>query len=423
MWASAQWFGVLAAINDGSARSCRGPLGIRGTLWTMSRYNCVDTKLIHAGEPRPRLAGAVAMPIFQTSTFEQNSDAAYDDIRYARLSNTPNHDVLHAKLAALEGGEAALVTSSGMAAISTTLLSVLRPGDHIIAQRCLYGGTHDLLTKDLADLNIEHTFVDGEDSDAWGRALRPSTRVFYCESLENPLLGVADLASIARFCQSHGLLSIIDNTFTSPICFRPISHGFDVVVHSASKYLGGHSDLIAGAVIGRIDVIEHVRHKLNHLGGSLEPFGCFLLHRGLKTLALRVRHQTATASTLAHFLTTHPAIAQVYHPSLPSHPGHERARSLFDAMGGVLSFTLADGAPPAQPFIDKLELPIDAPSLGGVESLVTRPARSSHGGMTAEARDAIGISDELIRFSVGLEAASDLMMDLDQALGGQIAGS
>ncbi|MFP6687102.1 MAG: aminotransferase class I/II-fold pyridoxal phosphate-dependent enzyme [Polyangiaceae bacterium] len=382
----------------------------------MSRYDRLDTKLIHAGEPRPRIGGAVTVPIFQTSTFEQDSDTPYDDIRYARLSNTPNHDVLHAKLAALEGGEAALVTSSGMAAISTTLLALLRPGDHLIAQRCLYGGTHDLVTKDLADLGIEHSFVDGDDAEQWARALRPTTRAFYCESLTNPLLEVADLPSIVGFCQSHGLVSVIDNTFTSPVCFRPLEHGFDVVLHSATKYLGGHSDVVAGAVIGRSDVVEHVRQKLNHLGACLEPFGCFLLHRGLKTLALRVRHQSGTASTLAHFLSKHEAIATVYHPSLATHPQQARARALFDAMGGVLSFTLKDTSVPVERFIRKLDLPVYAPSLGGVESLITGPARSSHAGMSAKAREERGIIDGLIRLSVGLEAASDLMMDLHQAL-------
>lgn len=382
----------------------------------MSRYDRLDTKLVHAGEPRPRLGGAVTMPIYQTSTFEQDSDTPYEDIRYARLSNTPNHDVLHAKLAALEGGEAALVTSSGMAAISTTLLTLLRPGDHIIAQRCLYGGTHDLVTKDLADLGIEHSFVDGDDVEEWARVLRPTTRIFYCESLTNPLLELADFPSIVSFCQSHGLVSVIDSTFTSPVCFRPLEHGFDVVLHSATKYLGGHSDVVAGAVIGRSDVVEHVRQKLNHLGASLEPFGCFLLHRGLKTLGLRVRHQAVTATTLAHFLTKHEAIATVYHPSLTTHPQQARARALFDSMGGVLSFTLKDTAVPVERFIKKLDLPVYAPSLGSVESLVTRPARSSHAGMSAQAREERGISDGLIRLSVGLEAASDLMMDLHQAL-------
>jgi cystathionine gamma-synthase/cystathionine gamma-lyase/cystathionine beta-lyase len=215
------------------------------------------------------------------------------------------------------------------------------------------------------------------------------------------------------FCQSHGLVSVIDSTFTSPVCFRPLEHGFDVVLHSATKYLGGHSDVVAGAVIGRSDVVEHVRQKLNHLGASLEPFGCFLLHRGLKTLGLRVRHQAVTATTLAHFLTKHEAIATVYHPSLTTHPQQARARALFDSMGGVLSFTLKDTAVPVERFIKKLDLPVYAPSLGSVESLVTR---SSHAGMSAQAREERGISDGLIRLSVGLEAASDLMMDLHQAL-------
>jgi cystathionine gamma-synthase/cystathionine gamma-lyase/cystathionine beta-lyase len=238
----------------------------------------LETALIHAGEPRPGWGGAVAMPIFQSSTFLYQPGAGYHDIRYGRLSNTPNHEALHRKLAALEGTESALVTASGMAAISAALLSVLRTGDHLLAQEGLYGGTHDLLTGDFPQLGIEVSFVDGEDRSAWAAALRKTTRAFYCESISNPLVRVADLEGVASFSRSNGLISMIDNTFATPIGLRPTSLGFDLILHSATKYLNGHDDLIAGAVMGSSERISSVKHKLDHLGGSMDPHACFMLH-------------------------------------------------------------------------------------------------------------------------------------------------
>jgi cystathionine beta-lyase/cystathionine gamma-synthase len=375
-----------------------------------------DTLLVHAGEPRPRIAGSIVMPVFQSSTFELDGDAAYHDIRYIRLNNTPNHDALHAKLAALEGSEAALVTGSGMAAISTSLLTVLKPGDHLLAQRCLYGGTNDLVTSDLRELGIEHTFVDADDPATWAAAIRPSTRAFYCEALTNPTLELGDLPGIARFARERGLVSLIDATFASPVNLRPIEHGFDLVLHSATKYLNGHSDIGAGAVAGSRALVDRVRHKLNHLGGMLDPHACFLLQRGLKTLGVRVRHQNASALVIARFLVEHPAVASVRYPGLPQHPAHARAKSLLDGFGGMLSFDLKGGITAAKWLFTRLELAADAPSLGGPETLVTRPAQTSHVGLPAEQRAALGISDGLVRMSVGLEAPEDLVADLQQAL-------
>jgi len=376
----------------------------------------IDTKLIHAGEPEPLIQGAVSMPIFQSSTFEYTGQESYHDLRYIRLNNTPNHVALHEKLAALENGEAALVTGSGMAAISTTLLALLSSGDHLLAQDCLYGGTHDLITKDLPAYGITHDPICDEDPDGWKRLLRPNTKAIYVESITNPLMQVTDLEAVVQFAREHRLHSIIDNTFTSPINFRPLEIGFDLSVHSCSKYLNGHSDIVAGAVIGRGELITRITHKLNHLGGTLDPHACFLLHRGMKTLAVRVRHQNSSALGIAHFLESRPEVETVHYPGLASHPQHHRARELFDGFGGMLSFELKGGVESAQGFIRNTTLPICAPSLGGVESLITRPVTTSHACLSVEECQAVGISENLIRVSVGLEATTDLIADFEQAL-------
>lgn len=378
----------------------------------------IDTKLIHAGEPEPRIEGAVAMPIFQSTLYEGETGTSYHDIHYIRLNNTPNHAVLHAKLAALENAEAALVTASGMAAIATSLLTVLSAGDHLLAHSSLYGGTHDFITQDLPSYGISYTFIDGDDAGSWAAHLRENTRAIYVETMTNPLLEVLDLAAVPRFAREHGLVSLIDNTFASPVNFRPPEHGYDLSLHSCTKYLNGHSDIVAGAVIGRADLVEKVRHKVNHLGGSLDPHACFLLHRGMKTLALRVRHQNESALRIASFLASAPGVAQVNYPGLPSHPRHARARELFAGFGGVLSLELKGGEEAAARLIDKTEIPRKTVSLGGVETLITRPALSSHSGISAEDRRRIGLTDSLIRLAVGIEATDDLLEDLERALRG-----
>lgn len=376
----------------------------------------IETKLIHAGEARPRYAGAISMPIFQSSTFEYSGESDYHDVRYLRLSNSPNHTVLHAKLAALENADDAVVAASGMAAISTALLSLLTSGDHLIVQDSLYGGTHDLVTHDLPALGIQVSLVDGRDPSSWQPNLRPTTRAIYVEALSNPLLQLPDLEAVVRFAREHAIVSMIDNTFTSPMNFRPAEHGFDLSLHSASKYLNGHTDIVAGAVIGRTDLIERVRRKLNHLGGSLDPHAAFLLHRGLKTLAVRVRHQNSSALGLAEFLHQHPAVQRVNYPGLFTHPQHALASRLFDGFGGMISFELAGGLAAVEHCFERLTLPASAPSLGGVETLVTRPSTTSHAGMDPSLRASLGISDTLVRLSVGLEATEDLIEDFNQAL-------
>ena len=379
-------------------------------------YKHLETKLIHAGEPEPLINGAVSMPIFQSSTYQYTGETSYDDLRYIRLNNTPNHVALHQKLAALENAEAALVTASGMAVISTTLLTILSSGDHFLAQECLYGGTHDFITRDLVALGISFDFIDCDDPDSWKAQLRPNTKAIYVETMTNPLLQVADLKAVVEFARAHSLLSLIDNTFASPVNFRPPEWGFDLSLHSCTKYLNGHSDIVAGAVIGRADLIEKITHKLNHLGGSLDPHACFLLHRGLKTLAVRVKYQNESALKIAQFLEKHPAVQNINYPGLENHPRHQRARDLFDGFSGMLSFELKGGVQAAERFMQNTTLPIIAPSLGGVEMLITRPATTSHSGMSLEDRQALGISDSLIRVSVGIEATEDIIEDFDQAL-------
>ncbi len=376
----------------------------------------IETRLIHAGEPSPRIEGAVSMPIFQSSTFEYRGERDYHALRYIRLNNTPNHVALHAKLAAIEDAEAALVTASGMAAVATTLLTLLGAGDHLLAQDCLYGGTHDLLLGEFPRLGIAHDFIDGDAPESWSRALKPTTKAIYVETISNPLMRVSDLTAAVAFARAHGLVSIIDNTFASPVNFRPAALGFDLSIHSGTKYLNGHSDIVAGAIIGRAALIERINRSLGHLGGSLDPHACFLLHRGMKTLAVRMRHQNASALELARLLKRHPKVSMVNYPGLETHPDHARARELFDGFGGMLSFELAGGVRAADAFINAARLPISAPSLGGVESFVTRPATTSHAGMSREDRVRIGIGDGLIRLSVGLEATEDLAADLEQAL-------
>jgi cystathionine beta-lyase/cystathionine gamma-synthase len=379
-------------------------------------FKRLETKLIHSGEPEPRISGAVSMPIYQTAMFEYAGETSYHDLKYIRLNNTPNHLALHQKLAALENAEAALVTSSGMAAISTALLTVLSSGDHLLAQDCLYGGTHDFITKDFKTFGIAYDFIDGDDPDSWKKKLRPNTKAIYLEAMTNPLLQVGDLKAVPHFAKAHGLVSLIDNTFPSPFNFRPIELGFDLSLHSCTKYLNGHNDIVAGAAIGKAGLIEAITHKLNHLGGSLDPHACFLLHRGMKTLAVRVKHQNESAPKIAQFLEKHPKVAKVNYPGLPSHPRHQRARELFDGFSGMLSFEIRDGLIAAERFIKKATLPTIAPSLGGIETLLTRPAVTSHAGLSPEDRRRLGITDSLIRVSVGIEATEDIIEDFDRAL-------
>jgi cystathionine beta-lyase/cystathionine gamma-synthase len=376
----------------------------------------IETKLIHAGEPEPRIEGAVSLPIFQSSTFQYGGEGHYDKLKYIRMNNTPNHVALHQKLAALENADNALVTASGMAAITTTFLALLSPKDHFLVQDCLYGGTLDFINSDFKTLGVSFDFINGNETDAWTNQLKPNTRAIYVETITNPLMEVIDLEAVVAFARNHGLISIIDNTFASPINFRPSEWGFDLSLHSCTKYLNGHSDIVAGAVIGRKDLIQKITHKLIHFGGSLDPHACFLLHRGLKTLAVRMKHQNASALSIAQFLSAHPAVETVNYPGLNTCTGYHIAEKLLDGFSGMLSFEIKGDVSTADAFIARTSLPISAPSLGGVETLITRPATTSHSGLSSAERKAAGISDRLIRLSVGLENTEDLIDDFNQAL-------
>jgi cystathionine beta-lyase/cystathionine gamma-synthase len=378
----------------------------------------IDTLAVHAGEVRPGPEGSVVFPIYQGTVFSVPPGTAYSEISYIRLNSTPTQRYLHEKLAPLEAAEAALATTSGMAALTTTLLALLRRGDHLLAGDCLYGGTHSFLTRYAADLGWEISFVDAQRPEAWPAVLRPSTRLFLVETITNPMMRVPRLREVVEFSRREGLLSLVDNTFASPVNFRPLTLGFDIVVHSATKYLNGHSDLVAGCVFSRRELVDRVREALNHYGGSLDPHAAFLLARGVKTLALRVRAQNGNALALARFLEAQAQVAVVNYPGLPSHPDHAHAAELLSGFGGMLSFRLRDGLPAAERLLAGLRLPFLAPSLGGVETLVTRPVLTSHAGMSREDRERAGVTDDLIRVSCGIEAEADLVADFEQALAG-----
>ncbi len=376
----------------------------------------IETTAVHAGERRPGPEGSVVFPIYQGTVYAVPPGTDYHDIRYLRLSSTPTQRYLHDKLAALEGAEDAIATSSGMAAISTTLLAFLRAGDHLIAGNCLYGGTHDFLTRHAADLGLSYTFVDTSLPQTWTAARRPNTRLFMLESISNPLMRVPPLREVAAFARREGFLSLVDNTFASPVNCRPLDLGIDISLHSATKYLNGHNDLVAGCVLGRHEHIESIRRTLNIFGGTIDAHTAFLLARGIKTLAIRVAAQNANAMALARFLAGHDAVAGVNYPGLESHPDHAIARQHLSGFGGMLSFRIAAGAEAAARFLTLLRLPAVAPSLGGVETLVTLPVLTSHAGMDPGDRRSIGIGDELVRVSCGIEHVDDLVGDFRQAL-------
>ncbi|UCE03622.1 MAG: PLP-dependent transferase [Candidatus Latescibacterota bacterium] len=379
-------------------------------------FKNLETNVVHAGESPRRVDGAVVHPVFQTANYLMEDADSYANVRYMRLNNSPNHHLLARRIAAIESAEKALVTSSGMAAITSTILSFVGSGDHMLTHRALYGGTQNFLDDDAPALQIDHTPIDMGDPSGWEAALRPQTRLIYVESISNPLMEVGDLKAVVKFARAHDLVSVIDNTFATPVNFRPHEIGFDVVVHSATKYLNGHSDIVAGVATGSKEKVERIRHKLNHLGGALDAHACFLLERGLKTLAVRVQRQNANALQLARFLSGCPEIRRVNYPGLASDPGHERARALFSGFGGMLSFYM-DSDERAAAFLERVRIPLHAASLGGAETLVVRPSRSSHLGLPPAEREKIGVTDDLVRVSVGIESAEELVDDFAQALG------
>ncbi|MFQ5663633.1 MAG: trans-sulfuration enzyme family protein [Terriglobia bacterium] len=380
------------------------------------------TRAVHEGEDRQGIGGPVATPIVQSANFTFKSveemkrwaeGRSKADI-YTRYGN-PTLRVVEAKLAALEGGEAALVASSGMAAIATTLLTLVGSGDEIIATRQLYGGTYRLMRDILPRLGIKVRHVENDLGGVESR-VTPRTRVIYVETPTNPTLCLVDLRQAARLARRHGLVSVVDNTFATPMLQRPLRLGFDLVCHSATKYLGGHSDLIAGAVVGRRRRVEAIRHMLIHLGGSLDPGAGYLLLRGIKTLAARVERQSASALAVARFLEKHPRVLRVHYPGLGSHPDHRLARRQMRGCGAMLAFDLKGGLAAARRFCQRIRVFLLAASLGGVESLAVLPVYTSHYGMARAEWEAVGITPGTVRLSIGLEDVADLIADLKQAL-------
>ncbi len=372
------------------------------------------TQVIHAGRGEP-IHGAVVTPIFQSGSYGYRGDLPGGRVGYIRYNDTPDEEVLARKLAILEEGEAALATTSGMAAISTALLSVLAAGDHLLVQDSLYGGTASFLDQDLPRLGIAVDRFDGRRPDQLPGLLRPETRAIYTEALSNPLVEIPAHDGIVAFAREHGLVSLIDATFATPVNFKPIPFGYDLVLHSATKYLNGHSDIVAGAVIGSRRHVDTVYKHLKLFGGSLDPHACFLLERGLKTLALRVAYQNESTAKIAAFLEGHPAVETVHYPGLASHPDHERGSSLFRGFGGVVAFDLAGGGA-AERFLGSLKLATVAPSLGGVETLVSRPMLTSHASVPAAERHRLGILDGTVRLAIGIEDTDDLIADFEAAL-------
>lgn len=376
----------------------------------------LDTLAVHAGAPEDSASGAVITPIHQASTFLY--PRADDPLRYTRYGNNPTQVAAQAKIAALEGAEAALVLASGMAALATGILSVCGAGDHVVAAPDLYGGTHVLLDDELPRLGIDVTYAESHEAAAFEAAIRPETRLLVWEAISNPLLSVADGPALAALGRERGIATLVDATFASPVFQRPIGFGVDLVMHSATKYMGGHSDLVAGALSGSRARIDAARDRMKAFGGSADPFATFLLERGLKTLPLRMARHDANARAVAGFLADHPRVERIHWPGLPDHPDRAVADRVLSGSGGVVTFVPRATPEEADAIVGRLEWIRVAPSLGGVESLVSMPSRTSHRAMDPAERARRGIPDETIRLALGVEAADDLVADLERALDG-----
>ena len=376
------------------------------------------TRVIHGGQRPDPQTGAVMPPIYATSTYVQSSPGVHQGFDYARTRN-PTRDALQASLANLEGGSAAFAFASGMAA-SATLLELLDAGSHIIAMHDLYGGSYRLF-ENVRRRSAGHqvAFLDLSDSATLENAIRPETRLLWVETPTNPLLKLVDLTAVARIAHRHGLLAVCDNTFATPFIQRPLEHGFDIVLHSTTKYLNGHSDAIGGAAIvrGDSDLAERIAYLQNAVGGVPGPFDSFLTLRGIKTLALRMERHCANALAIARFLEQHPAIEAVRYPGLASHPQHALARrQMSGGFGGIVTAVLRGGLAASRRALERCRVFALAESLGGVESLIEHPAMMTHASLPPQVRGSLGISDGLIRLSVGVEDVEDLIADLRHAL-------
>ena len=377
-----------------------------------------ETKVIHAGQsPDPR-TGAVMTPIYATSTYAQTSPGEHKGYDYARTRN-PTRDALEACLAELEGGESAFAFASGMAAIGT-VLELLDTGSHVVAMDDLYGGSYRILERvRKRSAGLQASFVDLSDPAAFEKAIKPNTRMVWVESPTNPLLKVVDLAAIAKIARQHKIISVCDNTFASPWVQRPIEHGFDIVVHSTTKYLNGHSDVIGGAAIFRekSELSERLAFLQNAVGSIPSPFDAFLTLRGIKTLAVRMERHCGNAMHIAAFLSKHAKVAKVIYPGLPNHPQHALAAQQMNARyGGMVTAVLKGGLPASKRFLERCSLFTLAESLGGVESLIEHPAIMTHASLPEDVRAGLGIDEGLVRLSVGIESVDDLIAELNHAL-------
>lgn len=372
----------------------------------------LNTICTHVGEIEDEQFKGAVSPIYVSTSYQFDG---VDVKRYPRYFNTPNQEHLVKKIATLEHTEAALIFGSGMAAISTMLLAFLKHGDHIVVQNTLYGGTSNFIREEFPKYGIEFSFTNGYQVSDFEAAIQENTKVIYIETPSNPLLTITDIQAVANLAKSKGLVSMIDNTFASPINQNPMDFGIDLVMHSATKYLGGHSDILAGAVAGSEEHIKRVFNVAKNLGGSLSDMTVWLLERSMKTLALRVRAQNKNALKMAEYLSKHESVANVYYPGLKSHPEHDLAKSQMKGFGGMLSFELIVGIDAIQ-FQKQLKIIKSSMSLAGVESTMLLPSETSHALLSQDERDAVGISDQLIRFSVGIETFRDLKNDIKQAI-------
>lgn len=372
----------------------------------------INTICTHVGELEDKEFKGAVSPLYMSTSY------AYEDVdikRYPRYFNTPNQTALSQKIAALEHTEAALVFGSGMAAVSTALMAFLQAGDHVVLQQTLYGGTYNLVTEEFRKFGISYDFTTGWEASDFEKKLKENTKVIYIETPSNPLLTITDLAAVAALAKKHGIITMIDNTFASPVNQNPIDFGIDIVIHSATKYMGGHSDILAGAVASTKAHMERIFHLAKNFGGSLSDYTVWLLERSIKTMGIRVKAQNENALSMAKFLDGNEDIAAVYYPGLPTHPGHALAKAQMKGFGGMLSFELKENID-ASGFVKGLRLIKSTMSLAGVESTVVSPALTSHSLLSAEERKRQGIRDGLIRFSLGIEEVEDLNRDIMQAL-------
>ena len=378
----------------------------------MSHSKGINTICTHVGELEDKEFKGAVSPLYMSTSY------AFENVetkRYPRYFNTPNQVALAKKMAALEHGEASLIFGSGMAAVSTSLMAFLKSGDHVVFQDALYGGTSNLAVEEFEKFGINYTFAKDATIEALEAEINDSTKVIYIETPSNPLLKITDIEGVAKLAKKHNLVSMIDNTFASPVNQNPIDMGIDIVIHSATKYMGGHSDILAGTVIATEEHIDRIFQMAKNFGGSLSDYTVWLLERSIKTMGLRVKAQNENAMKLAEYLSENEDVAQVYYPGLKSHPDHEIAARQMKGFGGMLSFELNDNLD-VQKFMNALQLIKPSMSLAGVESTILLPSKTSHGLLTEEERSNQGIKENLLRFSIGIEEAEDLIADLEQAI-------